>query len=152
MKSSPDSAARPPTQKPDTAALKAELVAKHGEAQRARIERGVEQVAAQWRQEDGDMAAFVREHFIERGRPSNGGITPSDLFEGALVEIANPADIRPIDVMHGPYEIRTPVAEPDEADPRRPGQSFQTFSDSRPFLPVALRKSTTTCARSTRSS
>ncbi|MDY7231554.1 hypothetical protein [Hyalangium rubrum] len=50
--------------KPDTSALKAELVAKHGEAQRARIERGVEQVAAQWREEDGDMAAFVREHFI----------------------------------------------------------------------------------------
>lgn len=53
-----------PTKKPDTAALKAELVAKHGEAQRARIERGVEQVAAQWREEDGDFAAFVREYFI----------------------------------------------------------------------------------------
>jgi hypothetical protein len=64
MTSSPDSAARSPTKKPDTAALKAELVAKHGEAQRARIERGVEQVAAQWREEDGDMAAFIREHFI----------------------------------------------------------------------------------------
>ncbi|KFE70278.1 hypothetical protein DB31_5320 [Hyalangium minutum] len=53
-----------PTKKLDTAALKAELVAKHGEAQRARIERGVEQVAAQWREEDGDLAAFVREYFI----------------------------------------------------------------------------------------
>jgi hypothetical protein len=52
------------SRKPDTAALKAELVAKHGEAQRARIERGVEQVAAQWREEDGELAAFVREHFI----------------------------------------------------------------------------------------
>jgi hypothetical protein len=50
--------------KPDTAALKAELVAKHGEAQRARIDRGVEQVASLWREEDGDLAAFVREHFI----------------------------------------------------------------------------------------
>lgn len=49
---------------PEVAALKAELVAKHGEAQRARIERGVEQVAALWREEDGDLGAFVREHFI----------------------------------------------------------------------------------------
>ncbi|WP_370644039.1 hypothetical protein [Myxococcus sp. RHSTA-1-4] len=48
----------------DTAALKAELVAKHGEAHRARIERGVDQVAAQWRPEDGDAAAFIREQFL----------------------------------------------------------------------------------------
>jgi hypothetical protein len=64
MNPSPSRAATTPTKKPDTTALKAELVAKHGEAQRARIERGVEQVAAQWREEDGDLAAFVREHFI----------------------------------------------------------------------------------------
>ncbi len=48
----------------DTAALKAELVAKHGEAARARIDRGVDQVAALWRAEDGDLAAFVREQFV----------------------------------------------------------------------------------------
>ncbi|MFP2903784.1 hypothetical protein ACLESD_01670 [Pyxidicoccus sp. 3LFB2] len=48
----------------DTAALKAELVAKHGEAQRARIERGVDQVLTLWRKEDGDAAAFIREHFL----------------------------------------------------------------------------------------
>ncbi len=48
----------------DVAALKAELVAKHGEAQRARIERGVDQVAALWREEDGDLGAFAREHFL----------------------------------------------------------------------------------------
>jgi len=64
MTSSPSPSAPSPTKRPDTAALKAELVAKHGEAQRARIERGVEQVAAQWREEDGELAAFVREHFI----------------------------------------------------------------------------------------
>ena len=64
MTSSPSASAPSPTKKPDTAALKAELVARHGEGQRARIERGVEQVAAQWREEDGDLAAFVREHFI----------------------------------------------------------------------------------------
>lgn len=40
------------------AALETELVAKHGEAQRARIHRGLEQVAAFWRAEDGGRAAF----------------------------------------------------------------------------------------------
>ncbi len=48
----------------DLAALKAELVARHGEAQRARVERGVDQVAALWRAGDGDLPAFVREQFL----------------------------------------------------------------------------------------
>ena len=46
--------------------LEAELVAKHGEAQRARLQRGMKQVAQFWRAEDGDQAAFeelVRTHF-----------------------------------------------------------------------------------------
>lgn len=49
---------------PSTAGLEAELVKRHGEAQRARIERGVRQVAALWRKEDGDLSAFVREAFV----------------------------------------------------------------------------------------
>jgi hypothetical protein len=43
-----------------------DLVAKYGEAQRARAERGVKQVAGLWRAEDGDAAAFtefVKTHF-----------------------------------------------------------------------------------------
>src|SRR5688572_4739045 len=55
-------AAPPPTTV--TAALKKELVARHGEAHRARLERGIDQVAALWRPEDGDLGAFVREHFL----------------------------------------------------------------------------------------
>ena len=50
--------------KMDTKPLKAELVKLHGEPQRARIERGVDQVAALWRKEDGDLAAFVKEQFV----------------------------------------------------------------------------------------
>ncbi|HEY8377584.1 MAG TPA: hypothetical protein VIK91_13910, partial [Nannocystis sp.] len=49
---------------PDLNALIAELVTRHGEGQRPRIERGVRQVAALWRPDDGDLAGFVREHFI----------------------------------------------------------------------------------------
>jgi hypothetical protein len=38
--------------------LETELVAKYGEAQRARLQRGMKQVASFWRDEDGDRAAF----------------------------------------------------------------------------------------------
>lgn len=48
----------------DLVALEKELVGKHGEAQRARIKQGLAQVHARWRAEDGDMAEFVREHFL----------------------------------------------------------------------------------------
>src|SRR5437773_7836663 len=44
-----------------------ELVGQHGEAQRARIERGLKQVASLWTADDGDdvaQAQFAREHFI----------------------------------------------------------------------------------------
>ena len=46
--------------------LETELVAKYGEGQRARLERGMHQVADFWRAEDGDREAFeslVRTHF-----------------------------------------------------------------------------------------
>jgi hypothetical protein len=51
----------------DQAALAGALVQKHGEASRARAERGVRQVAAFWRAADGDAAslrAFVEEAFV----------------------------------------------------------------------------------------
>ena len=46
--------------------LESELVSKYGEGQRARLQRGMRQVADFWRAEDGDRAAFenlVRTHF-----------------------------------------------------------------------------------------
>jgi hypothetical protein len=49
------------------AQLKADLVAKHGESQRQRISKGIDQVAQYWRPEDGDARAFetfVRDHFV----------------------------------------------------------------------------------------
>jgi hypothetical protein len=53
-----------------TTSLEAELLKTHGEGQRARVERGVRQVAALWKKEDGDLAAFCREHFL---------VAPADL-------------------------------------------------------------------------
>jgi hypothetical protein len=43
---------------------KQQLIAKHGEANRERIERGVSQVAQLWRAGDGDLAAFALEQFV----------------------------------------------------------------------------------------
>jgi hypothetical protein len=48
----------------DQASLVAALVAKHGEAARARAVRGVRQVAAVWRAEDGDAQPFVMASFV----------------------------------------------------------------------------------------
>ncbi|MCA9680074.1 MAG: hypothetical protein KC464_33895 [Myxococcales bacterium] len=43
---------------------KQRLIARDGEAQRARIERGVDQVAALWRTSDGDLAEFCVAQFV----------------------------------------------------------------------------------------
>ena len=40
------------------------LIAKHGEAARPRVERGVAQVAALWRPSDGELSAFCLEQFV----------------------------------------------------------------------------------------
>lgn len=48
----------------DPAPLEAKLLATHGETHRARIEQGVRQVASLWKQEDGDLGAFVTEQFL----------------------------------------------------------------------------------------
>ncbi|MCE1229175.1 MAG: hypothetical protein LWX11_06785 [Firmicutes bacterium] len=50
-----------------SSALEAELVAKYGEAQRSRIQRGLKQVSLFWRAEDGSdeaRAAFIRAQFM----------------------------------------------------------------------------------------
>jgi hypothetical protein len=45
------------------AEAKQKLIAKHGETNRERIERGVSQVAQLWRASDGDLVAFALEQF-----------------------------------------------------------------------------------------
>ena len=48
----------------NTKPIEDELVKKFGEAQRARVERGVRQLAALWRKEDGDLKAFAADNFL----------------------------------------------------------------------------------------
>ncbi|HVP67512.1 MAG TPA: hypothetical protein VMT17_09650 [Anaeromyxobacteraceae bacterium] len=64
LATAPPAPALPPAA---VASAKAALVARHGEAQRARVERGVDQVALYWRPSDGDpeaFRAFVEENFL----------------------------------------------------------------------------------------
>jgi len=62
---------KPPQADPQIArqaeAARGALFARHGEKETARVERGVRQVAALWRTEDGDLAAFAQEHFLPQG-------------------------------------------------------------------------------------
>ncbi len=56
----------PPWVRDSVASMEKELVAKYGESQRARIQRGLQQVAEFWRAEDGDASVFedfVRANF-----------------------------------------------------------------------------------------
>jgi len=89
----------------DLTALKAELVSRHGEAQRARIERGVEQVAALWREEDGELAAFAREYFIADEKQLEATLarleTAFEQLDGHLHEISRELR-RPTDLDLGP--------------------------------------------------
>ncbi len=48
----------------NTAAVKAELIKQFGEAQKPRIDRGIDQAASLWRATDGDFAAFAASSFI----------------------------------------------------------------------------------------
>lgn len=60
----PAAAARPAWMNAAVAKLTGEFVAKYGEGQRARAERGLNQVVSFWRTEDGHAAAF--EEFVRR--------------------------------------------------------------------------------------
>jgi hypothetical protein len=55
----------PPWMKEAAAKLENELVAKHGDSRRARVQLGLKQVAEFWRESDGDQPAF--EEFVRKG-------------------------------------------------------------------------------------
>ncbi len=66
MSNGKEAATAPTWMKASSASLEQELVAKYGEGQRPRIQRGLKQAGEYWRAEDGDatvFAGFVRENF-----------------------------------------------------------------------------------------
>ena len=81
------------------------LLKQHGEAQRARIERGVKQVAALWRKEDGDLSTFAKENFIVEQKDLDATFARFEanfeVLDGHLLEIGR--DLRrPTDLDVGP--------------------------------------------------
>lgn len=81
------------------------LIEKHGEANRARIERGIEQVAALWRADDGDLDAFVHEYFFPEGQELDAVFARFEAnfeqLDGHLLEIGRELR-RPSDLDLGP--------------------------------------------------
>src|SRR5712675_2720606 len=100
--------------------VEADLVAQYGEAQRARLHRGLHQVAGLWRTGDGDaevFAAFVREHFIadsaQRDAAFNRLETVLEQVDGHMHEIVmsfreqtelDRGDILPLDRVLSAYD------------------------------------------------
>ena len=63
---------------------KGELGAKLDATDRARLGRGLDQIAALWRPSDGDLVAFAREHFLPSGRELDATF---DRFEHILEQV-----------------------------------------------------------------
>lgn len=114
-----------PVQAPlDLKALKAELQKQHGDAQASRIERGVDQVALHWRKDDGDLAAFAREHFLSDGKALDETFARFEAnleqVDGHLLEIsrelkrASELDVGPmlkVDALFSAYDPGANVVE-----------------------------------------
>jgi hypothetical protein len=77
-----------PWMKSSSEKLEKELIAKVGESQRRRIERGLHQVAEFWRAEDGDAAAF--EEFVRSNFAGDQGAldTMFDRFQNLLEQLS----------------------------------------------------------------
>jgi hypothetical protein len=116
--------AKPMSTKAELATLKRALIEKHGDASRARIERGVEQVAALWRAEDGDLQAFALESFFPVGKELDDVFARFEAnfeqLDGHLLEIArelrSPSDLDlgpmlKIDPLFAAYEPSAHVTE-----------------------------------------
>jgi hypothetical protein len=74
---------------PDDAVRQAQagLLARFGEGERLRIERGVGQVAGLWRESDGgsaDFAAFCRDHFVASGAAQESLYRKLEFYSEAL--------------------------------------------------------------------
>ncbi|MET0406203.1 MAG: hypothetical protein ABW123_27540 [Cystobacter sp.] len=81
------------------------LSARYGEAQRTRLERGVTQVAALWREEDGDLESFVAEYFLTDPAPLDATLArleqALEQLDGHLLEVGRELR-RPTDLDLGP--------------------------------------------------
>ena len=115
----------------------------------AGLERALGQlvVRGRGRGDDDRVELVVGQHLVEVRRRPRARIAGGEALERVGRGVAEPAQVG--EVVEVPREVRAPVAEAGEGDL---GHNFQTFPSTRPFLPVALRKSTTSFESSTRRS
>ncbi len=128
----PAPASTPPAGAPvmtesERSALVAELVTQHGADQRARIERGLGQVLALWRAEDGDAAAlasFAKEHFLsdpqaladtfahlEYALEMIGGHANEVAREVSRFQMLDEGPLRPVDALLAAYSPKAHLSD-----------------------------------------
>jgi hypothetical protein len=105
-------------------------------------------VSRHGRRDHDRLDGVVRQEVIEGRRQARLRIALREALVLCLVDVAEPGEVG--EVGEVAREVLAPLAEADLSQARH--QSFHTFPLPAPFLPVALRRSTTICARSTRSS
>ncbi len=84
----------------------------------------------------------VGEDVVEARRLARVGEAAAIALEPALVSVADPRKLGAVELVEVPREVRAPVPQAY----RGQFQSFHTRPFADPFLPVALRKSTTSLA------
>ncbi len=108
----------------NTKAVKADLVKQFGAEQGARIDRGVDQVAALWRPADGDFAAFAKANFIADPAVLDATFkrfeSNFEQLDGHFLEInralhtpveLDTGPLLPVDTMFGSYDSSSHVTE-----------------------------------------
>ena len=113
----------------------------------AGLERPLREVVVRrHRSRDHDrVQRCVLEHLVEGRRPAGVRVAALELRILALGRIAEPGEVG--EVGEVARQILPPLSEAGLPDPD--AHSFQTLSECVPFLPVALRRSTTRTASST---
>ncbi len=101
------------------------------------------------RRDDDRLDGVVSEHVVEAPSHARVRMPLREFGAPLLVDVAEPRELR--EVVEVTDEVLSPLAEAYVGEASH-GHSFQTFPLPVPFLPVALRRSTTICARPTRSS
>ena len=116
-----------------------------------RLERALRELEMRrnGRCDDHCFERVVGEQLVELSRRARVRVTLAKLPKARLVRVAQPCEIG--DPGEVPNEVLTPLPETGltDPDPRYRAHSFQTFPFCTPFLPVAFRRSTTSCASST---
>ena len=103
------------------------------------------EVGGHRRRDDDRLERLVGEQVVEIRRHLRSRMAGGELGTPISGRVAEPAELGQLHEVAD--EVLPPLAEAGDADGR--SHSLNTFPFCEPFLPVALRRSTTSCASST---